>query len=912
MPINKFTTLLDLARQAKIITGETATFDGKIQAGIPFSGYPTGVDTGTTVSLGVVSTQTAIFSGNTGTTIFDVSNPSSPNYSPLFSGFSGNVWTNSLFSGNTSGLTLPITTFSADTQVVGPFWVLTQTGMTGDYVIGTQYTGYSITYAFSFINDLGAPTTAFTSYSGYTTASQENFSAGTLDYKGPLDYISTKEDASVEGRLTTNKITITNGASASTIGYVLTQTGENGEAEWVINASADTNTYVTGGTLTGTDLTLDWNTGGSANTIDLSGLEFTGNTSGDCITDLYVRRLYGCSPITVHDTITYNGSIIDSATTNSFIFGTNHVLTGSSVTHGVTVDANAILGGSNNRIVPFQLGTYNTIIGGENNTLGVGRIQSSAIISSDDSTIDGSTGPNVILGGTNNIINGGNGSVIIGGLNNTTQSGVDNSSILGGSNNIILSNVERSVVLGGSGITGTTNDTVYTPNLETDGEVSMINRTYPNKKIYTNLSTSGESTFNISGYTEDISELSVYSDMSKNLRFGVVGSNVGESYPFGISEDAYIYSNEYNKSLNIISNYEVVCPSGFDVLGENCVSTTAATTVTAETIVKAVTSTSYNKFGARFCVPNSYTTCGSGATASNFYSITGDPFWGDDPAGPTDGRLNNVGVWVNEPPVIEDEWIGFSRCITASTDGQYLIGLAGDNGIRFSVDGELLVENPWDGTITQTRNFNYWWVWPIDLIAGEHSIVLEGYDDSSSAAFGCEIIGPYPTGTFTTNTDFEFFTGTTGKNSYTANTIFSSIDQTGSTFDTQANTCPSGYTYDICSGLCVKYEIPTLSGKTGDVKIYAGKTITDGGEPDLFIKGKSTNRGNVGINNGDPTSKLDISGTTGYQQLRLRNSYTPTTSGDTNGEIGDISWDDNYIYVKTNSGWGRSSLDYGF
>ena len=744
MPINKFTTLLDLARQAKIITGETATFDGKIQAGIPFSGYPTGVDTGTTVSLGVVSTQTAIFSGNTGTTIFDVSNPSSPNYSPLFSGFSGNVWTNPLFSATTSGLTLPITIVSADTQVVGPFWTLTQTGTNGDYVIETQYTGYSITYAFSFINDLGAPTTAYTSYSGYTTASQENFSAGTLDYKGPLDYISTKEDASVEGRLTTNKITITNGASASTIGYVLTQTGENGEAEWVINASADTNTYVTGGTLTGTDLTLDWNTGGSANTIDLSGLKFTGNTSGDCITDLYISNLYGCSPITVHD------------------------------------------------------------------------------------------------------------------------------------------------------------------------ELVMINSTYPNKKLYTNLSTSGESTFNISGYTEDISELSIYSDMSKNLRFGVVGSNVGESYPFGISEDAYIYSNEYNKSLNIISNYEVVCPSGFDVLGENCVSTTAATTVTAETIVKAVSGSSYNKFGARFCVPNSYTTCGAGAPASNFYSIQGDPFWGVDPAGPTEGRLNNVGVWVNEPPIIEGEWIGFSRCITASTDGQYLIGLAGDNGIRFSVDGELLVENPWDGTIVQTRNFNFWWVWPIDLIAGEHSIVLEGYDDTSEAAFGCEIIGPYPTGTFTTNTDFEFFTGTTGKNSYTANTIFSSIDQTGSTFDTQANTCPSGYTYDICSGLCVKYESPTLSGKTGDVKIYAGKTITDGGTPDLFIKGKSTNRGNIGINNGDPTSKLDISGTTGYQQLRLRNSYTPTTSGDTNGEIGDISWDDNYIYVKTNSGWGRSSLDYGF
>jgi hypothetical protein len=704
MPINKFTTLGDLARQAKIISGETATFDGKIQVGIPFSGYPTGVDTGTTVSLGIVSSEDAVFSGNTGTTIFDVSNTGSTNYSPIFSGYSGSVWTNVLFSGNTSGLTLPITPLSADTQIVGPIWTLTQTGMTGDYVIGTQYTGYSVTYSFFNVSQFG---TGFT-YSGFTTASQENFSAGTLDYKGPLDYISTKEDASVEGRLTTNKITITNGASASTIGYVLTQTGENGEAEWVINASADTNTYVTGGTLTGTDLTLDWNTGGSANTIDLSGLEFTGNTSGDCIndifvknihscsplninpldegnvyfgsssgvtidvinsrlgignntpseklhisggdmlventngkfitdiqntngplvllsggtngitrygvivptfdaltmgirggsdvtftdygkngdafvrssnpnnglniiseggtgtddyirfyagqnaspgntpdlyiqgsgttrgnvgigtetpteklhidgsvrivdgteqnnyvftsnpngvgswqnidgiftgntsatciTDLYVRRLYGCSPITVHDTITYNGSIIDSATTNSFIFGSNHVLTATSLTHGVHADANSILGGFNNRITPFQNGLYNTIIGGNNNTLGIGRLQSSSIISSEDSKIGSSNGPNVILGGSNNTINGSNGNVILGGTNNNIDSN-DSSAILGGDNNSILSPVRRSVVLGGSGITGTTDDTVYVPtlNINTIGSGTPVN-----------------------------------------------------------------------------------------------------------------------------------------------------------------------------------------------------------------------------------------------------------------------------------------------------------------------------------------------------------------------------------------------------------------------------------------------------
>jgi hypothetical protein len=229
MPLNKFTTLLDLARQAKILTGETATFDGKIQVGIPFSGYPTGVDTGSTVSLGVVSSENAIFSGNTGTTVFDVSNPSSPNYNILFSGYTASTWSNPLFSANTSGLTLPITIFSADTQIVGPFWTLTQTGMTGDYVIGIQYTGYNVTYSFDSINTLG---TGGTEYSGFTNATQENFSAGTLDYKGPLDYLSTKEDATVEGRLITDKITITNGASSATTNYILAQTDDTGNGEW--------------------------------------------------------------------------------------------------------------------------------------------------------------------------------------------------------------------------------------------------------------------------------------------------------------------------------------------------------------------------------------------------------------------------------------------------------------------------------------------------------------------------------------------------------------------------------------------------------------------------------------------------------------------------------------------------------
>jgi hypothetical protein len=33
-----------------------------------------------------------------------------------------------------------------------------------------------------------------------------------------------------------------------------------------------------------------------------------------------------------------------------------------------------------------------------------------------------------------------------------------------------------------------------------------------------------------------------------------------------------------------------------------------------------------------------------------------------------------------------------------------------------------------------------------------------------------------------------------------------------------------------------------------------------------------------------------------HNQLRLRTTYTPTGSTDTNGNIGDIAWDDTCIY----------------
>jgi hypothetical protein len=68
------------------------------------------------------------------------------------------------------------------------------------------------------------------------------------------------------------------------------------------------------------------------------------------------------------------------------------------------------------------------------------------------------------------------------------------------------------------------------------------------------------------------------------------------------------------------------------------------------------------------------------------------------------------------------------------------------------------------------------------------------------------------------------------------------------------------------------------------------------------------NLGNVGIGTTSPTGMLDVNGSTGYNQVRIRTSYTPTGTSDANGNTGDIAWDADYVYVKTGAGWKRSAL----
>lgn len=110
----------------------------------------------------------------------------------------------------------------------------------------------------------------------------------------------------------------------------------------------------------------------------------------------------------------------------------------------------------------------------------------------------------------------------------------------------------------------------------------------------------------------------------------------------------------------------------------------------------------------------------------------------------------------------------------------------------------------------------------------------------------------------------------------------------------------------------------TGTGTLGDIVFYTGNAQPSGATihsmtSRWFIKGGTGYMSNLPNPSVDiPTSSLDVYGDSGYSQLRLRKSYTPTSHTDTNGKVGDVAWDGEYIYIKTTQGWGRSTLDYNF
>lgn len=88
-------------------------------------------------------------------------------------------------------------------------------------------------------------------------------------------------------------------------------------------------------------------------------------------------------------------------------------------------------------------------------------------------------------------------------------------------------------------------------------------------------------------------------------------------------------------------------------------------------------------------------------------------------------------------------------------------------------------------------------------------------------------------------------------------------------------------------------------------KEHESKRVLNDDTVDFVVRGD----GNVGIGAFiDISSKLTIKSKNGFDQLRLSTQFTPSGTDDDQGKVGNISWDEDYMYVKTASGWKRSGL----
>ena len=239
---------------------------------------------------------------------------------------------------------------------------------------------------------------------------------------------------------------------------------------------------------------------------------------------------------------------------------------------------------------------------------------------------------------------------------------------------------------------------------------------------------------------------------------------------------------------------ECTCPDGFEPTeaGEQCFrESESPATATGEVVEVCAIAPyfAYGKFGALY--PGG--------------SVVRDAYWGQDD-GAANGRLNAVGVWgctspgsgvAGSNPV--GSWVGFSVCVDVATDGDYLLGLGGDNRVRFSVDGTPILEQ----TDDNTRNFNSWFMNAIPLTAGTHVIDIEGYNAGSIAAFGAELAGPFAAGSLT---DDDLMMAA----DYASNIIWATDDAIGNAFplgDSVGWECPDGTTLEGCEEpVCVERE----------------------------------------------------------------------------------------------------------
>lgn len=263
------------------------------------------------------------------------------------------------------------------------------------------------------------------------------------------------------------------------------------------------------------------------------------------------------------------------------------------------------------------------------------------------------------------------------------------------------------------------------------------------------------------------------------------------------------------------------CPVGYTLSpdGTFCqqVNTTAATPPSGSENAVAVSGPNnfyYGIFGSLIFDPG-YNVNGTGTFTqipyTNGFWVNGTGYPTYPSASNTQGPLNRAGLW--SPTVLNPQQVGFSICISAPSTGVYYVGMACDDFGQIIIDGTTIVSQ--DRTALKTYiqangypypvgldpnqiTFNFWYIYPITLTQGNHTVEIIGNNTSGTvpgaADLGCEIYN-------LTSSQIQSATSYADMGS---GLIFSSKDFVGQPIQIGSGgigyTCPPGYSLVLCSG----------------------------------------------------------------------------------------------------------------
>jgi hypothetical protein len=284
----------------------------------------------------------------------------------------------------------------------------------------------------------------------------------------------------------------------------------------------------------------------------------------------------------------------------------------------------------------------------------------------------------------------------------------------------------------------------------------IINQLDPAVDIYGATGSTNPSTIIVSGWTgttytiTGISDNTVYytvkikksgcDDLVKTFTFTVTPTPTATNSPTPTPQITITW-----EAVECNCETKAVCPAGYILSADKSYCYAYAHTTPTEGTPLTVnhrTNTAYSNYGAKIYKVNGYNNYGVALSGYTPTIVPTRPLWGNGLALSSEGRLNTVGVWaVNNciqntfQPI--SEYIGFASTINVPQTKQYYIGIAGDNQIRFKVNGFTVVEQP---NISDDENFKFWHIYPVILQEGANFIELSCKDDGSvSASFGAEI-----------------------------------------------------------------------------------------------------------------------------------------------------------------------------